>query len=396
MSGRLGVTALLLLATACGGADPAPDAAVADGGSTVIDAGPTPSDGGGTPSDAGETPPDAGEAPSDAGEAPSDSGPTPPDAGQAPPDAGGTPSDAGPAGPPRGLTRWIDGDPADHVPAAAPGPALILMGGGTEVDAAFTRAAQRAPQGDVLVLRASGADGYQDYLFTEIGGFSSVETLLVDRRALADDPWVAERARTAEVIFFAGGDQGRYVDLWSGTALITAVQAAWDGGAIVGGTSAGEMLLGTTVFAARTGGLTSAELLAAPAAADLAPGPLTLAPLAGLVLDSHFSERDRFGRLVVFAARVSAAAGGGAAHGLGIDERTALWVEADGSAEVMGRGAVYALEVEGPRTIPAGSPLAEARVRYRTLRAGDTIALPSLASAIGVQTATVTDGVLSR
>ncbi len=61
------------------------------------------------------------------------------------------------------------------------------MGGGAEVDAAFTRAAQRAPQGDVLVLRASGADGYQDYLFTEIGGFDSVETLLVDRRALAED-----------------------------------------------------------------------------------------------------------------------------------------------------------------------------------------------------------------
>ncbi len=156
------------------------------------------------------------------------------------------------------------------------------------------------------------------------------------------------------------------------------------------------MILGTTVFAARTGGLTSAELLAAPAGADLAPGLFAIAPLAGLVLDSHFSERDRFGRLVVFAAKMAAQSGAPLGRALGIDERTALWVEADGSGEVMGRGAVYALEVRGPGTIPAGGPLADARVVYRALTAGERIVLPPLASASPARTATVTGGVLER
>lgn len=351
-------------------------------------------DGGAPPLEAGTT--DAAAAP-DAGagldaEPPTDTGPAvdaavTPDA-QPPTDGALTPD----AGPPRALTRWIDGPEADRIPTAPPGPALILMGGGTEVDAAFERAAQRAPGGDVVVLRASGADGYQDYLFREIGGFDSVETLLVDSRALADSPWVADRIRGAELVFLAGGDQGRYVDLWRGTALLAAVQAAWDGGAIVGGTSAGEMILGETIFAARTGGLTSAEALADPSGLDLVPALLALAPLRGLVLDSHFAQRDRFGRLVAFAA-VSRQRGAGS-RALGIDERTALWVEADGRAEVLGRGTAYALEVTSS-TLAAGAPVIGAQVEYRALAAGAFLELPSFASNGPIRSATVSGGVLT-
>ena len=68
------------------------------------------------------------------------------------------------------------------------GPGLILMGGGGEPDEAFEWWRNLLAAGDVVVLRASGSDGYNDYLFEEIGGVDSVETLLVDSVELANDP----------------------------------------------------------------------------------------------------------------------------------------------------------------------------------------------------------------
>ncbi|MCA9516876.1 MAG: hypothetical protein KC635_18165, partial [Myxococcales bacterium] len=121
---------------------------------------------------------------------------------------------------------YTTGDPADR-DVAPRGPGLVLMGGGAEVDAAFDWWVPLVAGGDVVVLRASGADGYNDYLFEDIGGVDSVETLMVDTRAEADDAWVAERVRRAEGIFIAGGDQWDYARDWSGSALTAALADAW-------------------------------------------------------------------------------------------------------------------------------------------------------------------------
>lgn len=62
-----------------------------------------------------------------------------------------------------------------------------------------------------MVLRASGGDGYEDYVYSDIGGCDSIETLLVTARALADSDYVASRVRHAEGVFLAGGDQAVYM-----------------------------------------------------------------------------------------------------------------------------------------------------------------------------------------
>jgi cyanophycinase-like exopeptidase len=63
--------------------------------------------------------------------------------------------------------------------------------------------------------------------------------------------------------------------------------------------------------------------------------------------DSHFVTRDRMGRLVTFLARIVQDGWAPTAKGVGIDEMTALAMEPDGSAIVLGSGAAYFLQTPG-------------------------------------------------
>ena len=69
-------------------------------------------------------------------------------------------------------------------------------------------------------------------LGAEIGGVDSVETLLVDDRALALEPYVAWALDHAEAIFIAGGDQSVYVEAWKATPVATALEAAHEMGVV--------------------------------------------------------------------------------------------------------------------------------------------------------------------
>jgi cyanophycinase-like exopeptidase len=68
----------------------------------------------------------------------------------------------------------------------------------------------------------------------------------------------------------------------------------------------------------------------------------------GKITDSHFVARDRMGRLIAFLARIVTDGWSGAPFGIGIDEKTAVLVDAGGSARVTGAGAAYFLRTPGP------------------------------------------------
>ncbi|MBK6916567.1 MAG: cyanophycinase [Deltaproteobacteria bacterium] len=304
----------------------------------------------------------------------------------------GVPDDCPP--PPAELMRWSVGDAAD-ADATPAGPALILMGGGPDVDAAFTWWQSWVDGGDVVVLRASGADGYNDYLFADIGGVDSVETLLVDTEALADDPYVVCRVAQAEAVFMAGGDQARYMTLWKDRGLAEAVMTAWDRGAVVGGTSAGLAVLGEFVFAAYNDTVDTDEALADPynRYMTMDRGMFGLAPLGGVITDSHFHERDRMGRLVGFLARIVQDGWADDVLGLGVDEGTALLVGPDGTGTVVGDGSVYAVRSNGtPQVCAPGEPLAYADLERVRLVAGDTIALPGGETEVAGELLSAADG----
>lgn len=319
-----------------------------------------------------------------------------PDAAGAPPGDAAPVIDAAPPAPPPDLQRWVVGDPSDAI--ASPRAGVLLMGGGADVDAAFAWQRDRIDGGDVVVLRASGADGYNDYLFDDIGGVDSVETLIVDTRDLAAEPYVRWALDHAEAIFLPGGDQAAYVAAWKDGPIEDALAAAWRRGAVVGGTSAGAMVLGEIVYRARGGSVSSAAALDNPfdPDVDLDRGFVALPPLAGVVVDSHVAARDRMGRLLAFVAR--AWCGGWAARpiGLGVDEGTALVVDDAGVATALGDGAAYAIvPAAPPATCAPGAPLAWPDVPVHALRDGDTITLPAGATAVPPTLVSASGGALT-
>ncbi len=343
---------------------------------------------------------------SDEGEA--DTGGASAAAGAAPPvggaggsaDGGGGAPEGGSGGAPpiekpAGLESHLVGEDAD-AEVTPLGPAWILMGGGPDVDEAFERWVPLLAGGDVVVLRTSGADGYNDYLFEDIGGVDSVETLLVTTSSLADSDYVADRLSKAEAIFMAGGDQATYVTSWKGTRVESELEAAARRGAVIGGTSAGCAVLGDFAFSALNDTVYSDEALADPynlymtMERDFLDFPL----LAGVITDTHFAERDRMGRLVAFVARPIADGWATSVVGVGVDEATALFVDAEGEGTVLGGGAVYVLRSSGaPTTCTQGEPLAYDGLELVELHAGDTVALPAGTSTVPAITLSASGGV---
>jgi cyanophycinase len=241
------------------------------------------------------------------------------------------------------MRRWISGDPADAVVATS-GPVLVVAGGGTDVDEAMRALLDAAPGGDVVILRTAGAHGYGPYLYDELGGVDSVETLRVTKRRHAEHPWVASRLAAAEVIFLAGGDQSTYLETWRGTPIEREITGVLTRGGGLGGTSAGAMVLGEWAFSARLGSITSAEALSDPSdpRIEVVPGFLASPPLTGALVDTHVDARERIGRMATFLDHIPSAPGRGAGppHVIGVDEHTA-WVEP--GARVMGTGSVTTL-----------------------------------------------------
>lgn len=272
------------------------------------------------------------------------------------------------------------GNPADALTAPTGG--LLLMGGGTDVDAAFTWLIGRAGGGDVLVLRATGTDAYNPYILG-LGPADSVETIVLKNRRASTEPFVLDRIRAAEAIFFAGGDQADYLDRIKGTPIEDEVHAAVARGAVVGGTSAGLAILGEFAFTAARGTVTSADALADPYGkrVTLDRDFLTLPFLGNVITDSHFAERDRMGRFVTFLARLVANGWTPAARGIAIDSETAVLVDTAGQATVVsnpGDATPYAYFVAGPgpaEVIAAKTPLTYQNVAVYRVTPGATFDL---------------------
>ncbi len=238
-----------------------------------------------------------------------------------------------------GYEYFAAGDPAAQVvPKTSPG--LLLMGGGREIDDAFKWFAVQAGHGHIVILRASGGDALQEYLYHDVGGVASVETLVFHSRAAAGDPHVLAVVRHADGIFIAGGDQANYVNFWKGTPLNDALNAHVRAGKPIGGTSAGLAILGQWSYGALDGGsITSEQALRDPdgAAVTLVDRFLDLPLLAHTITDTHFAQRGRLGRLLAFVARLAKAQHTAAICGLGVDQDSALLVDPDGEARLLSR-----------------------------------------------------------
>lgn len=276
-----------------------------------------------------------------------------------------------------GYRHFVTGNAADVVTPTSG--LLVLQGGGTDVDENYVRMGALGGGGDFVVLRASGADEYNGYVY-ELCNCDSVETLVFSSRAAASDPFVIETIRNAEALFIAGGDQSRYVRFWRDTPVAEAINHVAARPAPVGGTSAGMAVLGEFVYAAMSdASLTAEHALMNPFHEDLtlARNFLALPALANVLTDQHLKERDRIGRTVAMLARLVHDGWTPQARAIAADRETSLHIDpATGKAQVFATADhetpyVYFMQTNrAPETCEAGVPLTASGIEVYRLGPG--------------------------
>lgn len=298
------------------------------------------------------------------------------------------------------LKRWWSGGFDDARPQLH-GPVLVLAGGGGDQTAAM-QAAVNMVRGcsncdakiDITVLRASGAEGYNAYLLA-LDGVNSVVSMVITDRQSASRPDVVEIVRTSEMVFFAGGDQCNYIRWIKGTPVDDAVKSVYRRGGAVGGTSAGLAIQGEIVYdACPSQSARSAEVLLDPFHVDvsLSRGFFEWPLMRDIITDSHFQQRDRLGRLLVYMARTLAERKENRVAGLGISERTVLVVDRNGVGTVYGDGPVHLVVADRPaEVLERGKPLTMRDLRIMRIAKGESVTLTPL-PAEGYKTIDVLEG----
>ena len=212
-------------------------------------------------------------------------------------------------------------------------------------------------------------------VFAELG-VTRVKLLHAVTRPQANDPDAAVAVRDATGIFLTGGNQLRLSSTIGGTRLADAILERFRQGAVVAGTSAGASAMSSHMIAFGASGATPKHRMA-----QISAG---LGVLPGVIVDQHFQQRNRLGRLLsLIAANPSLL-------GLGVDEDTAGVVGPDGVLEVIGRGSLTvvdgahsetdAWEVRGHRPLMiSGVVLLSLPAGYRfDLRHRERISTPTL------------------
>ena len=256
---------------------------------------------------------------------------------------------------------YLTGNAADVTTPTRGG--LQLEGGGTDIDDAFRWLISHSGGGNIVVLRASGADGYNTWI-KQLGQVASVESIVFKNREASFDKDVLRALEHAEAVFIAGGDQSNYVKFWKDTPVEDTLHALARRGVPIGGTSAGLAVLGQVAYTAMNDGdgpsLTSAVALANPYIAQVALERdfLKMPNMAGIVTDSHVGPRDRLGRTLVFLARMVTDGWASPARAIAVDQESAVLVETDGTATVVGKAPTYFIETTAKAAVcKTGAPL---------------------------------------
>src|SRR5437899_5679596 len=197
------------------------------------------------------------------------------------------------------------------------------------------------------------------HIFGRIG-VVKVTGVRPETREEANDPQIVDALKDATGIFMTGGNQLKLSSVIGGTKLGGAILEAHGRGVVVAGTSAGASAVATHMIAFGTSGATPKHRMA-----QVAVG---LGLLVNVVVDQHFEQRTRLGRLLAIVAQSPSLIG------LGLDEDTAAIVYADDTLEVIGRGSVTI--VDGSEVVTDGfqtvghKPMMVSGVKLHSLPAG--------------------------
>jgi cyanophycinase len=233
---------------------------------------------------------------------------------------------------------------------------------------------------DIVVIptasRAHETGARYEQIFRDIGA-RHVTVMDFDTRRDCHEAGRLERLGEASGIFFTGGNQLRLTTLLGGTPVAKLIRLRNATGVAVGGTSAGASILSEHMIASGDEG------------ASIIAGSVRLAPGLGLtnrfIIDQHFRQRDRLGRLL------TALAYNPFSVGVGLDEDTAAFIGPDETLEVEGSGGVTILDgadvsYSSIDKVGDGQPACMLGLRLHVLVAGATFNLHTrVAAAAGLR-----------
>ncbi len=201
-------------------------------------------------------------------------------------------------------------------------------------------------------------DAY-DETFRRLGA-ADVVRMRPETREEADAPATAALLDDIDAVFLTGGNQLKLASAVVGTRFGAALHAAYRRGAVVGGTSAGASAVSEHMVAFGDEGPTPRQ-----GTTQLAAG---LGLLPGVIVDQHFAQRNRQGRLLSLVARSPSLLG------IGVDEDTAAVVRGGRVLEVVGSGCVFVADASSAVTdahlAEQGAPLFLSGVVVHTLPEG--------------------------
>ncbi|MDQ4122135.1 MAG: cyanophycinase [Acidobacteriota bacterium] len=197
-------------------------------------------------------------------------------------------------------------------------------------------------------------------------GVRQVQMLDVSSRSDATAEENLEIVRNADGLYFTGGDQLHITSMMGGTELQKIIHERYEKGMIIGGTSAGAAMMSNSMILGGNG-----EEAPKLGGVEIGPG---MDLVLGCMIDTHFSQRGRHGRLLTAVAHYPQDLG------VGIDENTAMVIEKN-EVRVMGEGAVTiidagAMTYANTPNIEKGQNLALADVRIHVLCEGEKFNLP--------------------
>ena len=253
-------------------------------------------------------------------------------------------------------------------------PTLLIIGGAEDrvgkatVLRRFVRLAGGRKAKIVLVPTASSFQDEVTEAYTEVFtrlGAPAPAVVNPQARQDAHDEALVALVDEATGVFMSGGSQLKLSQRLPGTPLGEALHRAHDRGAVVGGTSAGASIMSRFMISMGDEGITPRQRHS-----QLSAG---LGLLDGVIIDQHFAQRSRYGRLMAMVAASPSLIG------IGIDEDTAIEVRDRSAFTVHGAGAVFVLDcreaVSDAPDARRGAPLMVSGAVVHSLPAGATFDL---------------------
>lgn len=221
---------------------------------------------------------------------------------------------------------------------------LLLVGGGSErqggwSDAPYQWAINQSTNKRVAIISYQTSDNWLRNYFLSLGAIDATN-FVISTTAQANSSSVYNDLMSYDVFFFKGGDQKQYYTLYKGTLLEQAVEDKFNAGGVIGGTSAGMAILSEILFTAENGTFFPYDALENIDSPYYSLKNDFIHIFPNFIFDTHFVERGRNARLIGFLAKWYKQTGN-LIKGVGVDDQTALCIDASRNATCFGTGAVH-------------------------------------------------------